>query len=223
LHLPQRFRVGDATAGFRQLQAHCIDDVKQLPSSEFLDRQRALGELLAKDEALYISEPGANSAYFANISSNDWHLSERPFLVIISPLAASDHVTHQVSTQSSIDPQVSILTPNFEYKRATTLRIPSSLPITYIAWEEDANPFDVAARELVSKLPKKIYVDDRVRAFVLAGLEEAFPDAKVQIAPPAVTSFREKKSSAEVDILRCANEVSVMNDSTKLFRNLFLL
>jgi hypothetical protein len=49
----------------------------------------------------YIAEPGASSQFYGNISKSHWSLSERPFLLIITPT---------IDTEGAL-PKVSVLTP----------------------------------------------------------------------------------------------------------------
>ena len=53
--------------------------------SEFHQRQAALANVLhSLNASAYIVEPGANGQYFANVSSREWGLSERPLLFAFS-------------------------------------------------------------------------------------------------------------------------------------------
>jgi len=58
---------------------------------------------------------------------------------------------------------------------------------------------------------KTVYVDEKMRAFVWKGLQDALPSAKVEIASPAIRSLRERKSAAEIELLRCANEATLLS------------
>lgn len=148
-----------------------------------------------------MAEPGANAFYFSNISSSMWHLSERPLLLILSP--STGNSSHTTGT-----PGITILTPTFEATRAKLLNIPSASDVNFIQWPEDQSPFQVLAKNSRHGL-KTIHVDEKMRAFVWAGLRDAFPDVDVKIASQSIKSLRESKSPAEIDLMRCANEVSI--------------
>jgi Xaa-Pro aminopeptidase len=146
----------------------------------------------------YIAEPGANSQYYANISSSHWHLSERPLLLIITPEIVGEH--------GDVRPKVSLLTPMFEAARAKLLPIPAE-HVTFAEWAEDANPYKVAS-SLISSVAGTVFVDGSIRQFIVDGLQTALPKSNVVSAPVEVRRLRERKSPAEIDLLKCANEAS---------------
>jgi hypothetical protein len=88
-------------AALRRLASYCAE-ISPISKGEYLERQTKLAHALhSLGGQAYIAEPGAYTQYFANFSKAEWHLSERPLLLIISP----------VTTESGILPQVTILTP----------------------------------------------------------------------------------------------------------------
>lgn len=147
----------------------------------------------------YVAEPGPSAGYYANLTGSHWGLSERPLLLILQPQEAGD---------GSIRPNVSILTPAFEKSRAKLLPIPIKSGVTYTAWPEDADPFVTALGLLPNLDDTVIYVDGNVRTFITDGLQQAAPNARVVNAPVEVRRLRERKSSEELDIMKCVNEVS---------------
>ena len=91
--------------------------------------------------------------------------------------------------------------------------------VRYIEWAEEADPYAVLLADLPSSdlsKPRTIFVDNSVRKFIVDGLLHASDQAEkssssgvvVLSAPPAITQMRERKSKAEIQILRCVNEVS---------------
>jgi hypothetical protein len=187
-----RKRLGE----FDHLRTHCAA-IPPIATSEFHQRQTALAQTLHTLNAnAYIAEPGANALFFGNISESSWHLSERPLLLIVSPMSTSD---------GSIDAKVTILTPKFETTRAKLLSIP--VPnVTYVEWAEDENPYQIAISAL-SISEGTIFVAESSRLFISDGLQAAAPNVKVLSAPQYIRSLRERKSPAEIALLRCANEV----------------
>lgn len=182
--------------GFEHLRAHCAA-VPPIAASEFHQRQTALAEALhTMNASAYIAEPGANALFFGNISQSSWHLSERPLLLMVSPMRTSD---------GSIQSKVTILTPKFETTRAKLLSIPAP-NVTYVEWAEDENPYQIALSAL-SVSEGTIFIGESSRLFVSDGLQAAAPNARVISAPQSIRSLRERKSPAEVALLRCANEV----------------
>ena len=189
----------DTLPDFSFLASHCAH-IPPISSDSFIARQDSLAHTLhSLNAAAYIAEPGASAAYFGNLSKSHWGLSERPLLLIVQPQPGED---------GSIRANVSVLTPAFEKTRAKMLPIPSSAGVTYTAWPEDADPFSTAL-DLVPDLDgTTIYVDGDVRTFITDGLQKAAPSSKVLNAPVEVKRLRERKSSEELDILKCVNEVS---------------
>lgn len=148
----------------------------------------------------YIAEPGANAQFFANISSNQWELTERPLLLVISPQIVKDKV----------EAKITVLTPAFEATRAKLLPIPSLVSeVTFAEWPEEANPYDI----VVSALPPVpdgergiIFVDGTIRHFIVDGLDEAAANSNVFSAPMEIRQLRERKSTTEIELMKCANE-----------------
>lgn len=184
---------------FTELASYC-SHVAPISSSEFYSRQLALAEVLhSLNASAYIAEPGASALYYANVSSSSWRLSERPLLLILSPEASDD---------GTITPRISLLTPSFEATRAKLLPIPAK-EVLYTQWPEEVNPFDVAVGALPSLQDgAKVFVDGSIRNFIVDGMQKAAPQAKVVTAPVEIRRIRERKSSTELEIMKCANEVS---------------
>ncbi|KAH0830408.1 peptidase M24, structural domain-containing protein [Lanmaoa asiatica] len=181
------------------LAAHC-KDAQPIHTTEFLERQRQLAHALhALNGSAYVAEPGASALFFGNISGASWGLSERPLLLIVSPLV----------DQGEVSAQVSVLTPSFEADRARLLNVPG-VDVTYMAWQEDEDPYTVAVEALSTSGRGPIYVDGMTRHFIVDGFEKAAPGLSVLSAPLAITSLRERKSPSEIALLKCASEVTVL-------------
>ncbi|KAF5386856.1 hypothetical protein D9615_001644 [Tricholomella constricta] len=182
------------------LKNHCAH-TSRISTSEYLQRHTALANVLLKlNASAYIAEPGASTTFYGNISNANWRLSERPLLLIIT---ASDRLGE------SSGAEISVLTPKFEITRAKELYIPSAETVRYVEWSEDANPYAVAAKAL-SHTTGTIFVDSSIRKFIADGLQSALPGATILSAPSEITQLRERKSSAEIDLLKCANEATVL-------------
>jgi len=97
--------------------------VSPIAASQFQLRQTKLAETLYDlGAAAYITGPAPNAQYYANISLSDWRVSERPFLVVITP-----EVVHasMASGKPKVKAKVTIVTPRFEAGRASLLHIPT--------------------------------------------------------------------------------------------------
>jgi Xaa-Pro aminopeptidase len=108
--------------------------------------------------------------------------------------------------EATISAKVTIITPAFEEARARLLSVPG-IDVAFASWAEDEDPFTIALHAL-STVKGPIYVDGMIRNFIVDGLQKAAPGVRVLTAPPEVTRLRERKSPAELDLLKCANEVS---------------
>jgi Xaa-Pro aminopeptidase len=96
-----------------------LNDVPQIAHAEFVDRQKELASRIAEEKVdAFIAESGGTTQYYANFSYTDWGLSERPFLLVVTP------------------DEMFFLAPLFEVSRARMLSIPSSHAITFITWAE---------------------------------------------------------------------------------------
>ncbi|KAI0341748.1 Creatinase/aminopeptidase [Trametopsis cervina] len=191
-------------ADFSSLKTHC-EHVRPIHTNSFIERQDRLAQTLhSLGASAYIAEPGANGAYYANLSGSSWHLSERPLLLLITP----------TENNGVVSGNVTILTPAFESTRARLLPIPSDTEIAFPEWAEDANPYQVAASaipQLQSLSDGKIYVDGAMRNFVVDGLQQAVgPKVEVSSAPVEIRRLRERKTDEELEIMKCVNEVTVL-------------
>ncbi|KIJ60667.1 hypothetical protein HYDPIDRAFT_138923 [Hydnomerulius pinastri MD-312] len=184
---------------WKGLAAHC-EATQPIPQSELLQRQLRLAQTLHElNASAYIAEPGANALFFGNISDSSWHLSERPLLLMISPLVNDGEVSAKVT----------VLTPYFEETRAKLLNVPGA-DVTFVAWREDDDPYTVGVNALPSPSGGPIYVDGMIRHFIVDGFQKAVPEVDVLSAPLEITSLRERKSPAEIALLKCVNEVTVL-------------
>lgn len=189
-------KVGDPWVG---LAEHC-KHTRPIPESEFIERQHKLAHALhALQVSAYVAEPGGSAQFFGNISSSSWSLSERPLLFMVSPIIQAGEVV----------PKVIVLTPSFEEARAKLLAIPGA-NVTYVPWKEDEDPYAVGFRVLPGSAASRVYVDGMVRHFIVDGFQKVAPGVDVISAPLEITSLRERKSQAELALLQCVNEVTVL-------------
>ncbi len=192
-----------SVADFSGMKEHCAH-VRPIPTKSFIKRQDLLAKTLQSlGASAYIAEPGANAGFYANLSGSHWHLSERPLLLIVTPT---------VDEEGAIRGNISILTPMFEATRARLLPIPSDSEITFPEWPEDVDPYQVALSAISDLDDGTIFVDGSTRQFVVDGLQKAAGGgSKVVSAPVEIRRLRERKSKEELNILKCANEVSVVS------------
>ena len=96
-----------------------LSGILPIEEDEFLERQRELARQLRKEGVdAFIAEPSGMTQYYANFSSRSWELSERPFLMVVTPM------------------KMFFIAPWFEVSRARMLMIPSSNGTEFVTWAE---------------------------------------------------------------------------------------
>ncbi|KAJ7349214.1 peptidase M24, structural domain-containing protein [Mycena albidolilacea] len=179
------------------ISQHC-EHLGPISAAEFQARQNSLAKTLVKlNASAYIAEPGPSSLFYGNFSN--WGLSERPLLLIITPQLTGDN----------IEAKVSILTPAFEAPRAKMLPISSTKAVTFIEWAEEANPYEHAV-SILSESQGSVFVDGHMRNFIVDGLQAAHPYGAVSSAPYEIKRLRERKSPAEIELMKCVNEATIL-------------
>lgn len=180
-----------------EFRRHCTDRL-QAPPGTYTGRLDRLQALARDEPTLWISEPSASAAYFIGaFSQADWWASERPFLIGL------------LTANSSI--RVILLTPEFERLRAQGVRLPDEVKVEWVGWREDESPYRVL-KDAVGLT--RVILDGGVRAFVADGIRNAFGAHNLHFKgsrelEAEVLSLRERKDEWEIDLLRCANQVSL--------------
>ncbi|KAL7929172.1 peptidase M24, structural domain-containing protein [Trichoderma chlorosporum] len=160
--------------------------VPPIRRSEFLERQKALAlELDVTGVDAFIAEPSASTSYYANITSS-FHLSERPFLMIIDR-----------------NGNFTTLVPKFEAGRIAKLDMVSNNKTT-ITWIEEESPYEALARGTGYK---KVMIDEHARFMIATGLQEA----GIEVVPMSETiqSLRSIKSVDEIALLKGINSFTL--------------
>ncbi|WWC63530.1 uncharacterized protein I303_106133 [Kwoniella dejecticola CBS 10117] len=178
------------------------------PPGTYTDRLEKLSAILPKG-SMWISEPSPSAYYFlGGFSTDQWFLSERPFLIAIS--------------SSYFDSNITLLTPSFEALRAKL--IVDSLPeevrerIRWIEWREDQSPYQILKEGLKDKVKRadsgvdsnstSFVLDDNTREFVARGLRGVMQENQ-QGLESEIRRIREKKNEWEIGLLRCANQFTL--------------
>ncbi|KAF2811898.1 metallopeptidase family M24 [Mytilinidion resinicola] len=180
-----------------------LHDAQPITSHEFINRRNRLAKALAASGVDgFVLEPGYTFAYYGNISQTSWEPwepEERPFLMIIEPRVEKDGQIHA---------RTSFLSPKFEEGRVRMLGIPSEESLNIVTWEEHWNPYQTLKQGLFShKKDPLIMVDEEMRDFIVRGLSSnGFNTVGLDSEAEAV---RQKKSSAEIEILRAVNTGTV--------------
>ncbi|EKM82804.1 hypothetical protein AGABI1DRAFT_111373 [Agaricus bisporus var. burnettii JB137-S8] len=207
---PTRFSLFKPEVTIESPKHPCVSAIPPISRSEYTSRQNRLAQILHDlDAEAYIAEPGAHTQYFANFSTTDWKLSERPLLVIVTP--------HQTGKDGNIVAKVSLLTPKFEAPRAKLLALPSTPG--YIEWAEEQDPYSVAVEALQLKsapnslnVGRKLFIDNSARHFLYDGFQHALAGTNLTVtsAPKEINQLRERKSDSEIEIMKCVNEATLL-------------
>ena len=135
-----------------------------------------------------VIEPGSSMVYFTGVV---WHRSERPTLAIVPATGMP-----------------CIVTPFFERPSVEqTLGVPAEVSV----WQEDKNPFAVAAAFLSERGLAKatIGMEETVRFFIADGMARVLPGATIAPADPVVRGCRMVKTPAEIALMQAATDVTI--------------
>ncbi|RUP43453.1 hypothetical protein BC936DRAFT_137147 [Jimgerdemannia flammicorona] len=140
-------------------------------------------------------------SYYTNVK---WSLSERPFLAIIRP----DSLALSRVNITFVSPAFEVARARENIKHAGLLE-----PVGIVEWEEHLSPYDTVAKLLASTTssPATVYLDTTLRFFIASALTNILAplDIATSVSDPEIVTLRSIKSSAEIDIMRCANMATV--------------
>ena len=135
-----------------------------------------------------ITEAGSSMDYF---TAAQWGRSERPVLAIIPR-----------------EGQIGMVMPKFE---EPSIRQSLGIPAEIRPWEEDENPYAIAAGLLADRKLAfgSIGVEETTRDFIVRGLAEALPTAKVVSGAAVFRGCRMIKTPAEIALMQAAADITV--------------
>lgn len=139
-------------------------------------------------EAILI-EPGSSMRYYTGVR---WSLSERTFAMVLTTSGAPAWVC-----------------PAFEEARARELiRFGDDIRV----WQEDESPFARIAAILKDRgaAAARVGVEEQVRFFVMDGLRQAVPAARLVSATPVTAGCRMFKSPAELALMQRATDITIL-------------
>lgn len=172
---------GVSPHGYAGLQGFC-DGVGAVAPAEYAARVRGVAAALktAGLDALVL-EPGPNMLYLTGVR---WGRSERPFLCMLRADGAHAWVC-----------------PAFE-ERSAGERLPAGSEV--LLWQEHEDPFALVAGFVGARA--RVAVDSDARGFIYAGIRRLVAGTIVDDGP--IASVRLRKTAAELDRLRRANEAT---------------
>jgi Xaa-Pro dipeptidase len=132
-------------------------------------------------------EGGTSMYYF---TGTRWGNSERPFGVVIPAKG-----------------ELAWVTPGFEEERARELiKFGKDIRV----WQEDESPYKVIAGIIKDRggATSKIGFEERVRFFIVDGVQQELPQAKIVSATPVTAGCRMIKSAAEIALMQRANDIT---------------
>ena len=165
------------------------DGIVPISDAERTARMDKARKLMAGNriDALLL-EPGSSLYYFTGMK---WGLSERP-LVAVLPLKGD----------------LAYVTPGFEEKRARELiKFTNDVRV----WQEDESPYKVVAGILKDRgvASGRIGVEERLRFFIVNGVMQEAPAAKMVDAVAVTAGCRMIKSPAEIALMQRANDITI--------------
>jgi Xaa-Pro dipeptidase len=137
--------------------------------------------------AMFI-EGGTSMFYF---TGTRWGNSERPFGVVIPAKG-----------------ELAWVTPGFEEERARELiKFGKDIRV----WQEDESPYKVIAGMIRDRggATGKVAFEERVRFFIVDGVQKELPSAKYALATPVTAGCRMFKSAAEIALMQRANDITL--------------
>ena len=158
------------------------------PAERMARLERAQALMQRAGIGAVVIEPGSSMVYFTGVF---WHRSERPTLAILPATG-----------------RPCIVTPFFERPSVEqTLGVPADVRV----WQEDENPFAVAAAFLRDHALAKatIAMEETVRFFIADGMAQVLPGARIASANPVVRGCRMVKTSAEIALMQMATDVTI--------------
>jgi Xaa-Pro dipeptidase len=166
--------------------------VHPIAPGELEARRERARELMASAQpaldALYVTAGSSSLYYFTGIR---WGLSER-LMALVLPRSG--------------DPV--LVCPAFEADR---MREVSKFPAEFRTWEEDENPYELAAKSLADRGLRTghIGVEERVPFVFYDGLRRAAAGFEFSSATPVTLTCRAQKSPAELALMRLACAATV--------------
>ncbi|CAO3633351.1 unnamed protein product [Cunninghamella blakesleeana] len=202
----------------------CQQHIIHIPQEEYVERQRKLASTLISEGAqAYIIEPSATMTYYTNMT---WSRTERPFLIVFT-------LNHQEAPNHPLD--MTIITPLFEQTRAQVelkrANLSPHINIQMVPWIEHGNVYDTLKTVLNEKLNRSIsissqkaeeekekekdndytfFIEPTTRLFISEGIQQSFSHELIHIkgASLAIQQLRMVKSTNEINIMRCANQLT---------------
>lgn len=135
-----------------------------------------------------VIEPGSSLVYFTDVR---WWRSERLTCAVLPA-----------------EGEPCIVTPFFE---EPSVRESLGVPAIVRVWQEDAGPFEVIAGFLRDRklADGPLGIEETARYFLVDGLQQALPQAKLVSANPVVRGCRMIKSAAELALMQLATDVTL--------------
>jgi Xaa-Pro aminopeptidase len=165
------------------------DGIKPITDEERAARIEKARKLMVANriDAIFL-EPGSSLYYYTGVN---WSLSERMFALIIPARG-----------------ELAWICPAFEEQRARELiRFGTDIR----TWEEDESPYQRVAQIFKDRTVNAgtIGMEERVRFFLVNGIQKESPAAKYVSADPVTAGCRMIKSPAELALMQRANDITI--------------
>ena len=178
----------DENTTMKELQS-MTKDVQPISLEERQSRvKKAQGLLKASDMQALVLDAGTSMTYFTGLS---WWPSERPMVAIIPA-----------------EGQISYVCPGFEEERLHELIV---IGDKVYAWQEDESPFKLMAAVFSDYgiSTGNIGIDERLRFFILDGLQKEASHLNYLSGDPVTIPCRIIKSPAEIALMQKATDITI--------------
>jgi Xaa-Pro dipeptidase len=178
---------------FEQALAGIRDErtkVRAIEPSEFAQRRERAQRIMdeAGLDAVILTAAGASLRYFTGCA---WGMYER-FTGAILPRKG----------------EPVFIVPGFEEPR---LRLTAPNGASFRAWQEDESPYGLCGTTLrdLGAATGRVALDESTPYFIADGLAKAAPQLRLESAAPVVARCRAQKSTAEIDLIQHAMNVTL--------------
>ncbi|ORZ19402.1 peptidase M24, structural domain-containing protein [Absidia repens] len=209
-HMEKRPTWAQDMADLEAASDACLSTISRVPGDQYVQRQNRLAKTLHEEGTFaYIMEPSAAMVYYTNMT---WSRTERAFLVVFTL-----NNNNKGEQPPSLD--MTIVTPLFEETRAkeqwAKANLPASVDPTMVSWVEHGSPFATVLEVLLGRgydqdTSGVIQIEPTTRYFIAEGIRSELEDdgGAVAVASGAVQRLRMAKTKEEIDIMRCANQLT---------------
>jgi Xaa-Pro dipeptidase len=182
--------VGGSTAEIELTKlADMTADIRPIPVTEFIQRQRRACELMQAQgiDALYLNA-GSNLHYFSGLK---WYASER----LVGAILTAQGQLHYIA-------------PLFEQNSLNDFML---IDAPFHGWQEHESPYQLFAAVLKEQKIDQgtLAIDESTAFFAVDGIAKALPECKLLNASTVTSVCRQQKSATELALMQRAKDMTM--------------